>query len=93
MSELKDVMKIAKDFIIEINGEKENFQVEEIALSPDKNKWEVTYSYDSKIENPNQLQPTLGFEKKKDYKRVVIDKETREVLGMYNWSYENLKVA
>ena len=33
---LKEAMKIAKDFIIEINGEQEDFQLEEINLSNDK---------------------------------------------------------
>lgn len=93
MIELKEAMKIAKNFIIDVNGEQENFQLEEILLSPDKKKWEVTYSYNKKIESPNQMQSVLGLDKRKAYKRVVIDNENKEIIGMYNWAYENREVA
>ncbi len=90
---LTAAMEIAKNFIVEMNGQQENFQLEEILLSNDKQTWEVTYSYDKKIENPNQLQLALGLEKRKAYKRVVINSESKEVVGMYNWAYENREAA
>ena len=90
---LKEAMEIAKNFIVEMNGEQENFQLEEITLSNDKKNWEVTYSYNKKIANPNQLQVALGFKAYRAYKRIVIDGETNEVVGMYNWAYENREVA
>jgi len=93
MIELTEAMKIAKDFIIDMNGQQENFQLEEIFLSNDKNTWEVTYSYDKKIENPNQLQVILGVDKRKAYKRVLIDNESKEIVGMYNWVYEKREAA
>lgn len=93
MIELKDAMKIAKEFIIEINGEQEDFQLEEITMSNDKRNYEVTYSYNKKIDNPNQLQLALGLDARKAYKRVVIDRESKEVVGMYNWAYKNREAA
>lgn len=45
---LKEAMEIAKKFIVDVNGEQENFLLEEISLSPDGKKWEVTYSYNRK---------------------------------------------
>lgn len=93
MIELKEAMQIAKDFIIEMNGEKEDFQLEEVTLSNNGKNWEVTYSYNKKIDNPNQLQAALGFLAKRAYKRIVINRESKEVIGMYNWAYENREVA
>jgi hypothetical protein len=93
MIALTEAMQIAKDFIIEMNGQQENFQLEEIVLSGDKKAWEVTYSYDRTIENPNQLQIALGANKRRAYKRVVIDSETKEIIGMYNWAYEKREAA
>lgn len=90
---LKEAINIAKDFIIEMNGEQEDFQLEEISLSNDKKNWEVTYSYNKKIDSPNQLQMALGFKSRKAYKRVIIDGESKEIIGMYNWAYENREVA
>lgn len=88
MLDLKEAMEIAKKFIIDVNGDQENFLLEEISLSTDKKKWEVVYSYSRKQLPRNELQEVLGLEGLKTYKKVVIDNETREVLGMYNWSYE-----
>jgi hypothetical protein len=88
MTDLKEAMEIAKQFIIDVNGDQENFVLEEISLSADKTKWEVVYSYSRKRLPRNELQEVLGLEGLKTYKKVLIDNETKEVLGMYNWSYE-----
>jgi len=34
--DMKDVTELAKQFIVELNGEQEQFQVEEVILSEDK---------------------------------------------------------
>ena len=93
MIELKEALDIAKNFIVEVNGGQEDFQLEEVGLSDDKKSWQVTYSYYNKIESPNQLQAALGLDKKRVYKRVVIDSESKDIIGMYNWAYVNREAA
>ena len=88
MIDLKEAIERAKQFIIELNGETEQFQVEEVLLSEDKKNWFVTISYYKKIQSPNELQKTLGLESQRAYKRVVIDSENENVVGMLNWSYD-----
>jgi hypothetical protein len=85
---LKEAIEKAKTFIVEINGEQEQFQIEDISLSDDKRNWFVTLSYMQKIGSPNQLQTMLGLEGRRTYKKVVIDNESKEIIGMYNWAYE-----
>jgi hypothetical protein len=87
MIDLKEAIQRAKQFIIELNGEPEQFQVEEVILSDDKKNWLVTVSYYKKIDSPNELQITLGLETRRAYKRVIIDSENEKVIGMFNWSY------
>lgn len=93
MIDLKEAIERAKQFIVELNGEPEKFQIEEVILSEDKKTWLVTVSYYTKIDSPNELQKTLGFEGRKAYKRVIIDSKTEEIVGMYNWSYEKREAA
>ena len=88
MIELKEAIERAKQFLVELNGDLERFQIEEITLSDDKKKWLVTTSFFRKIQSPNELQKTLGLESERVYKRVVIDSESDDVLGMMNWSFE-----
>ena len=93
MIDLKEAIERAKQFIVELNGETEQFQVEEVLLSEDKKNWFVTVSYDKKIQSPNELQKTLGLESQRAYKRVVIDSENENVVGMLNWSYDRREAA
>jgi len=93
MIDLKQAMEIAREFIADFNGEPENLQLEEISLTSDKKKTEVVYSFNKKHINPNSLQKTLGLEGIRHYKKVVIDNDSGEVLGMYNWSYEQREAA
>jgi hypothetical protein len=88
MIDLKEAIERAKQFIAELNGEPEQFQVEEIMLSEDKKNWLVTVSYFKKIKSPNELQKTLGLEGQIAYKRVVVDSENENIVGMLNWSYD-----
>jgi len=93
MIDLKEAIERAKQFVIELNGELEQFQAEEIILSENKKNWMVTASYFKKIQSPNELQKTLGLEGQRAYKRVVIDNTTEEIVGMYNWSYDKREAA
>jgi hypothetical protein len=88
MTDLKEAMDIAKKFINDVNGEQDNFLLEEISLSPDKKNWEVIYSYGRKQIPQNELQKVIGVNGLRTYKKVVIDNQTKEVLGMFNWSYD-----
>jgi hypothetical protein len=91
--ELKDAMQIGKDFVADVTGDVENLQLEEVALSADKSKIEVVYSFDKKLASPNSLQRALGLEGLRSFKKVVIDSASGDVLGMYNWSYETRQAA
>lgn len=93
MIDLKEAIESAKQFISELNGETEQFQVEEVMLSEDKKNWFVVVSYYKKIPSPNELQKTLGLEGQRAYKRVVIDSENENVVGMYNWYYDRREAA
>lgn len=88
MVELKEAMEIAKKFIIEVNGDQKNFVLEEISLSQDKKSWEVIYSYDRDQTPRNEKQKVIGLDGLKTYKKIVIDSQTDEVTGMFNWSYD-----
>lgn len=88
MIELKQAIEIGKDFIGEAIGEVENLQLEEISLSSDKAIAEVVYSFNKKFVSPNSLQKALGLEGLRNLKKIVIDSKSGEVLGMYNWSYD-----
>lgn len=91
--DLKEAMDIAKQFVADVSGDPENLQLEEVALSPDKSRTEVVYSFNKKVVNPNSLQRALGLEGLRSFKKVVIDNASGEVLGMYNWSYEKREAA
>jgi len=93
MIDLKEAIERAKQFITELNGEPEQFQVEEVFLSEDKKKWVVTISYYTKIDTPNNLQKALGFQNLRTYKRIEIDNETKDVVGIFNWSYDKREAA
>lgn len=62
MIDLKEPIEKAKQFIVELNGEPDNFQVEEVFLSESRKSWFVTLSYYRKNDSPNDLQKALGLE-------------------------------
>ena len=93
MIELKEAIEKAKQFIVELNGETEQFQVEEVFLSENKKNWFVTLSYYKKIDSPNSLQKALGLENLRTYKRVEIDNDTKDVIGIFNLSYDRREAA
>ena len=90
-SEIKQISEIAKEFIIELNGEQDRFQIEEVGLSDDGKRWFVTLSYIQKIEKPNQLQKTLGLANRRVYKRIAIDKKNLSVVAMTDWTGQVLQ--
>lgn len=91
--ELKEAMEVAKAFVAEVSDSPENVQLEEVALSSDRSKIEVVYSFNKRLPNPNSLQRALGLEALRSFKKIVIDQKTGEVLGMYNWTYETRQAA
>lgn len=91
--DLKKAIEIAKDFVSEVGGEPDSLQLEEVALSEDKKKTEVVYSFNKKFANPNSLQKALGLEGLRSFKKIVVDNGSGEVLGMYNWTYEHREAA
>ena len=82
MIEIKDAVKKAKDFIVELYGEPEKIQIEAFNRSDDKKSWNVTYSFWRKAEPINQLQRALGITGSKVYKTIEIDAEKGDVIGM-----------
>ena len=84
--DMKAVSDIAKRFVIELNGEQEQLQIEEVILSPDRKLWLVTVSYLQLINNPNQLQQALNLLSRRVYKRLTIDSKSLRVVGMQNWT-------
>jgi hypothetical protein len=88
MIDLKTAIKQAKEFITELNGEPQQFQVEEVSLSNDERKWSVTVSYMQKINEPNDLQEELAILSEIKYKKVEIDNNNNSVIGMFNWSLD-----
>lgn len=92
-NELKRLSELAKQFIIELNGEQQQFQVEGVELSDDGKKWIVTISYLQKIPKPNQLQKTLGLFSRRVYKRISINKKDLEIVGMSDWTGHALQPA
>lgn len=91
--ELKDAMDVAKKFVEEVSNDPENVQLEEVGVTPDRSKIEVVYSFNRKLRKPNSLQKALGIDGLRSFKKIVLDKESGEVLGMYNWTYEARQAA
>lgn len=93
MIDLKEAIERAKEFIVEMNGQPENLQIEEVTLSSDGRSWSVTLSYFKRIQTPNELQTALGLEGTRTYKRVVIDSEDKKIIGMFNWAFDKSEAA
>jgi hypothetical protein len=91
--EMKEVTELAKQFIVELNGEQEQLQVEEVVRSED-GKWSVILSYFRKYRTPNELQKTLGLLGSRAYKRItIIDRDGHQIVGMSDWSPERREAA
>ncbi len=88
---IKELSELAKKFIVELNGEQTQFEIEEVIYQDDK--WIVTISYYRKVNEPNELQRTLGILGRRVYKRITIDWKTKQVLGMSDWSQERREAA
>ena len=88
MIDLKEAIERAKEFLKEMNGDLENLEVEEVLLSLDKKNWSVVLSYVKKIERPTSLQTAIGITGKKNYKKLLVDSESKDFIGMYNWTFD-----
>ena len=89
--EVKEISELAKKFIIELNGEQSQFEIEEVMF--EKSHWLVTISYYRKVAEPNELQRTLGILGRRVYKRITIDRKDSRVIGMSDWSPERREAA
>ena len=90
---MKDLSDLAKQFITELNGEQDQFQVEEVLLSDNEKNWIVTVSYFRKHKSPNELQKTLGLLGSRVYKRITIERDGYNIVGMSDWSPERREAA
>ena len=93
MINLKKATEIAKEFIIEMEGEQDSFHLESVLLAPVKDSWQVIYSYKKKIENINELQKILGLKERKIYKKVIVGSENREIIGYSDVAFEKSEVV
>jgi len=83
MIELRQAIEIAKKFIIEMNGEQEDLQLEYVRHLESDNTWRVTYSFLRDESTPNQLQAVLGITRNgRIYRTIDIEDENGEVVGM-----------
>lgn len=85
MIQLREAVEKAKQFIIEINGEQEDLQLEYIKHLEPGNIWRITYSfYREESAPPNQLQSVLGISGngKRIYRTIDIEDQSGEIVGM-----------
>lgn len=81
----------AEQFITELFGKQEQFQIEEVSHVDRGKKWIVTVSYFQKHKSPNDLQKSMGLTGSRVYKQLTIQ-ENGTVLGVANWSPASLSV-
>ncbi len=84
MIELKQAIERAKKFIIEMNGEQEDLQLEYVKHFESNNIWRVTYSFwRGESPPPNQLQAALGITRSgRVYRTIDIKDDNGEVVSM-----------
>jgi hypothetical protein len=86
MSQLKDLLEIAKAELIDLSPlDEPHFRLEQAVLSKDSSTWEIVVSY--LIPNTNEAPKNLSvlapeFAHYRVYKRVVID-DKKHVIGLY----------
>lgn len=88
---IRELSELAKEFITELNGEPEQFQVEEVITS--EKSWTVLVSYFRKYKTPNELQKALGLSGLRIRKRSEIEKDTYEIVTMSDWAPEERVAA
>ena len=87
--EFKAMEQSAKQFITELFGKQEQFQIEEVSRAGRGKTWIVTVSYFQKHKSPNDLQKLMGLTGSRIYKQLTIQ-ENGTVLGVSNWSPASL---
>ena len=93
MIDLKEATEISKEFIIEMEGKQAAFHLESALLTPNKDSWQVIYSYKKKIENINELQKILGLKERKIYKKVIVESENKEIIGYSDVAFDKSEAA
>ena len=85
MIQLREAIEKAKQFIIEMNGEQEDLQLEHVKHVEPSNIWRVTYSfYRNDSPPPNQLQAALGINRndRRVYRTIDIEDKSGGIVGM-----------
>ena len=80
---LKQAIERAKEFIIEMNGEQEDLQLESVKHFESNHIWRVIYSFWRGENSPNQLQTVLGINPNgRVYRTIDLNDVNGEVIGM-----------
>jgi len=82
MLEMNDAMEVAKNFIIEVSGQKGNFRLEEAYLDDKKKNWHITYSFSEPRPFSSLLEEFAKMEDRRVYRTIQIDNKTGNVVGM-----------
>ena len=90
-NKVRELSEFAKKFLMELSGDLTQFEVEEVMFN-DKH-WILTVSYLRKINEPNELQRTLGILQRKVSKQITIDWPKKQVLGMSDRPLERREAA
>ena len=90
-SYIKALSTAAEQFITELYGKQNQFQIEEVKRSGKGKDWTVTVSYFRKHETPNDLQKLLGLFGSRVYKQLTIQPDGT-VSGISNWHPETVAV-
>jgi hypothetical protein len=85
--EIKDLSNAAREFIEDLYGKQQQFQIEEVSRDSKGKGWVVTVSYFRKHESPNDLQKLLGLYGSRVYKQLTILPDGT-VTGIKNWQPE-----
>ncbi len=89
--EIKEISDLATKFLIELNGDLQGLEVEEIIIEGDQAT--VTLSYFRRVSEPNQLQQVLGILGQRVHKRIIIDRKNTKITAMKDWAPERREAA
>lgn len=88
-SDIRELSGFAEQFITELYGKQDQFQIEEVKRSGRGKDWTVTVSYFRKHKTPNDLQKLLGLFGSRVYKQLTIQSDGT-VTGITNWHPETV---
>lgn len=84
VSDIRALSQYAEQFVTELYGKQDQFQIEEVKRSGRGKDWTVTVSYFRKHKTPNDLQKVLGLFGSRVYKQLTIQSDGT-VTGITNW--------